>query len=726
MSPTEKFSFDKRTQEILEHLTIPFAVYQYIDKRVVTIALSRGFCDEFGFRNLEDAYQVMDNDMYRATHPDDKTRVADAAYRFAAFDVPYDIVYRTRTLKDPNYIILHAYGRSIHPKPGVRLCLTWYAYEGLYSPEQGMYESVLNQTLDRFLTEESQYRGMYYDYMTGLPNMSYFYELAEAGRRSMREQRVDSVILFFDLTGLKQFNRRYGFAEGNRLIRAVAAILAKNFSSENCARFAQDHFAAFTREEGLEARLDALIAECAAANDGKTLPLRVGVYPDRIEEVEIGTACDRARLAADTRKKHPGSYYAFFDMAMMEEEKNRQGIIDNLDRAIAEGWIKVYYQSIIRSASGKVCNAEALARWEDPVRGMLSPASFIPILEDAVLIHKLDLYILRCVLRDLRYNKAHGIRSVPISINISRADFDACDMVREICAMVDEAEIDRKWINIEITESVIGRDFDYMKEQIDRFRGLGFQVWMDDFGTGYSSLDLLEKLPVDLIKFNMGFMRQFDSSRKNRVILTELMRMAMALGIDTVAEGVETQKQVTFLREIGCCRLQGFYYSRPYSAETFYDDVRRGVELIAEDAQESEYYAMISRINLHDPMGLTERKNEDGLYFSLNILPMAILEMRGDIFTVVRCNHSYKEFLHRVYHMDMRDVDISNTVLEKQPAKEFIAAANRCAESGEWERLDDEYEDRVSVQAFVRRTAVNPENGAVALTVVILSVMDKK
>jgi len=157
MNSTERFYFDKRTQEILESLTIPFAVYQYIYKRVVTVALSKGFCDEFGFKSLKDAYAVMDNDMYRATHPDDKTRVADAAYRFAAFDIPYDIVYRTRTLKDPDYIILHAYGKSIYPKPDVRLCLTWYANEGHFSKEQGSYESVLNQTLRHFLEEDNQY-----------------------------------------------------------------------------------------------------------------------------------------------------------------------------------------------------------------------------------------------------------------------------------------------------------------------------------------------------------------------------------------------------------------------------------------------------------------------------------------------------------------------------------------------------------------------------------------
>ena len=153
MAAEEKYRFDDRTQAIFEGMTIPFAIYQDLDKRVVTIALSQGFCDEFGFKTLEDAYIAMDNDMYRATHPDDKTRVADAAYRFAAFDVPYDIVYRTRTLKDPDYIILHSYGKSIYPEPGVRLCMTWYAHEGRLMPEDGSYESVLNRTLNRFFAE---------------------------------------------------------------------------------------------------------------------------------------------------------------------------------------------------------------------------------------------------------------------------------------------------------------------------------------------------------------------------------------------------------------------------------------------------------------------------------------------------------------------------------------------------------------------------------------------
>ena len=174
------------------------------------------------------------------------------------------------------------------------------------------------------------------DNMTGLPSMVTFFESAEASRKRMQAQRVDSVILFFDLTDLKSFNRWHGFAEGNRLICAMAAILAEQFGMKNCARFAQDHFAAIAVANGLEKRLDAVIAECAAANNGKTLPLRIGVYPNSIEAVPIDVACDRARLASNVYKNRKESYYAFFDQRMLEKEKVRQAIIDNLDQAIEE------------------------------------------------------------------------------------------------------------------------------------------------------------------------------------------------------------------------------------------------------------------------------------------------------------------------------------------------------------------------------------------------------
>lgn len=725
MDPTERFCFDKKTQEILEHLTIPFAVYQYIDNRIVTIALSQGFCDEFGFKKHEDAYAVMDNDMYRATHPDDKTRVADASYRFAAFDVPYDIVYRTRTLKDPDYIILHAYGRSLYPKPGVRLCLTWYAHEGHFSEEQGTYESVLNQTLSRFLTEESRYLGTYYDYMTGLPNMAYFYELAEAGCKKMQEQNIDSAILFFDLTGFKRFNRKYGFEEGNRLIRAVAAILARHFSNENCARFAQDQFAAFAPEEGLKERLDAVIAECADANDGKTLPLRIGVYPNRIEPVQIGTACDRAKLAGNIRRKLNVSHYSYFDTERMAEEKNRQEIIDNLDKAIEEEWIQVYYQPIVRTTNGKVCSLEALARWNDPVRGLLPPSAFIPVLEESMLIHKLDMCVVRQVLKTLKTNEAAGNQNLPVSINFSRADFDACDLVEEISRLVDEAQVNRRLINIEITESLVGSDFDYMKDQIERFRAHGFQVWMDDFGSGYSSLDVLQSIKFDLIKFDMGFLRRLDEGNAGKIILQEMMKMATALGIDTICEGVETASQVRFLQEIACSKLQGYYFMKPVPLEQILEKYSVEIKDGFEDPDQSAYYDVLGSVNLYD-LSFIATRDKDVIKNTFDTVPIGVIEFngKGDKVKYVRTNHSFRVFMRRTFGFDLIDPEKEYTFPKEGPGSSFAKAVEQCRNNGSRAFVDEMLENGSIVRSFVRLIAGNRVTGAEAVAVAVLYVTD--
>ena len=224
-------------------------------------------------------------------------------------------------------------------------------------------------------------------------------------------------------------------------------------------------------------------------------------------------------------------------------------------------------QPIIRAVNGRVCEEEALARWIDPVESFMSPADFIPTLEDAGLIYKLDLYVLEQVLEKMRRQAEIGLDVVPHSINLSRSDFDVCDILEEIRRRVDASGFGRDRITIEITESVIGRDFEFMKAQVERFQGLGFKVWMDDFGSGYSSLDVLQSIKFDLIKFDRSFMRKLNEGDNGRIVLTEMMRMAAALGVDTVCEGVETSDQVRFLREIGCSKLQGFHYGKPIPFE---------------------------------------------------------------------------------------------------------------------------------------------------------------
>ena len=154
-----------------------------------------------------------------------------------------------------------------------------------------------------------------------------------------------------------------------------------------------------------------------------------------------------------------------------------------------------------------------------------------------------------------------------LSLNLSRVDFDTCDIVEEVTRRVDAAGIPRDALTIEVTESIIGRDFEFMKDQIERFQSLGFKVWMDDFGSGYSALDVLEDIHFDLIKFDMHFIQRFDEGEKSKTILRDLLKMTCDLGLETITEGVETPEQAAFLKNAGCTKLQGFYFSRPIPYE---------------------------------------------------------------------------------------------------------------------------------------------------------------
>ncbi len=403
------------------------------------------------------------------------------------------------------------------------------------------------------------------DALTDLPNMRYFFRIAEETRCNMRENGEEPLILFFNLVGMKQYNRQYGFDEGDNLLCEIGDILARHYGSQNLCRYGQDHFAVLTASDHPEEELKAIFLECQNANGGKSLPVKVGIYPDSIEDVSISVACDRAKHACRQYSDYI-SHVSYFNSVMLKQTEDIRYIINHLDQALQEHWIKAYYQPIIRAGSGLICDEEALCRWIDPERGMLSPGLFIPILESAGLIYKLDLYILDQILDTMLQRRQEGVPVVPCSLNLSRQDFDACDIVAEICRRVDHAGIAHEMVTIEITESIVGKDFTFMKSQILRFQELGFPVWMDDFGSGYSSLDVLQDIHFDLLKFDMRFMHRFHEGNESRIILTELIHMASKLGIETVCEGVETAQQVDFLKENGCTKLQGFYFSQavPY------------------------------------------------------------------------------------------------------------------------------------------------------------------
>ena len=711
--------YSKHDLMLMEESVVPLAVYEFVDNRVLTVLLSDGFLESFGYGDRKATMDLMDNDMYRDAHPDDVARVSEAGVRFAMGGDRYEAIYRSKI--DGNYHIVHSMGEHITCE-GQRYALIWYVDEGEYDPDSTEYGSELDKMLNSNLRAESIVRKTQYDHLTGLPSMTHFFDIANSLHKSNKSKGITSAMLFFDMNGMKYFNRKYGLSEGDELIRMLGRLLVSHFGSQNCSRFGQDHFAVCTEEDGLIEKIESILKESAQLNEGKSLPLRVGIYYDNFGDVSASTACDWAKMACDIDRKSYKSQYHIFDGSMLRAVENHQYIVDKFDRALEEGWIQVYCQPIVRAASRKVCDEEGLCRWIDPEKGLLTPDQFIPVLEDSNLIYKLDLYMTEQILAKMKKQEEDGLIVVPMSVNLSRSDFDSCDIVEEIRKRVEAAGVSPDMLTIEITESIVGSDFEYMKEQVRRFQELGFKVWMDDFGSGYSSPDILQTIKFDLIKLDMRFMENFENGDESKIILTQLTRMAMALGIETVVEGVETKEQVGFLSEIGVTKLQGFYFSKPIP----YDEIKRmsteGEHIGYENPIEKDYFVTLGRVNLYDFSMVVS--DDVALEDYFDTTPMAILEINGTKLRVIRGNKSYREFFTKHFrpYSSKRTVEMVENGFEF--GRTFLNSVLEVSRDGGIRIFNEQLLDLANVHILIRRIAVNPVSKVTALALAILGVTE--
>ena len=708
----EKYIFSNEKRAALEGLRQPFAVYQFIDGRIVALILSDGFIELFGYADRDEAVYDMDNNMYIYTHPEDVSRIADAAIAFAKEGGKYDVIYRTRKKENPDYFIVHAMGEHIYTDNGARLAQVWYTDERTYAEDADVPKNEMSGSPGSTLPDQGIMNINRYDFLTGLPSMSYFFELAEVWKDKILERGGHPMLLYFDFKGMKFFNIKYGFAQGDRLLRYFADILKRTFSAENCCHISADHFAVCSEVDGIEEKLESIFGQWQETLGDRKIPVHAGLYKSRGDIVHTSVALDRAKMACKALRGKYTSCFGYYNQELSDDENNRQYIAVNIDRAINEKWIQVYLQPIIRTVNGQVCDVEALARWIDPEKGFLSPADFIPALEESRQIYKLDLYMLDQVLESIKIQDSKGFHVIPHSINLSRTDFDECDIVEEFRRRVDAAGVPRDRITVEITESIIGSDFEFMKEQVERFRKLGFPVWMDDFGSGYSSLDVLQSIKFDLIKFDMSFMRKLDENEEGRLILTELMRLANALGVDTVCEGVEKESQVRFLNEIGCSKLQGYYFSKPVPFEKIIQMNKDNTLIANEDPAESDYYESIGRVNLFD------------LQNAFESIPIAVLEINSDTAIYVRSNRAYQEFTKRFFDRDILNIQLDLNDLSLYHGSVFLSVVKQCSGNGDRAFFDERMEDGSVVHSFARRVSANPVTGAVAVAVTVLNIIE--
>ncbi|WP_050008230.1 EAL domain-containing protein [Butyrivibrio sp. WCE2006] len=715
----DKYTYSAEEMHFLENSKVPFAIYQFINKRVVTVVISQGFVELFGYEDLprSEVYSLMNKNMYHRTHPDDMAVLGDAAYRFATEGGRYDVLYRSK--KGNEYRIIHATGRHIYKENGVRLAFVFYMDQGAYIEDGKTSRDIFIGTAKKALEERSHDIRLNHDYLTGLPSMTYFFELAEEGCREIRSKGKTPAILFIDFNGMKVFNQKYGLEEGDRLLKDFSEKIIAMFSHENCCRFSADHFCIYSDEEAAHEGALKLIADDNSEDADRSMPLRIGMYIYDDENISISGACDRAKIACDSEKNNYSDKIYLFDNKMMTTIEEKRYVVENIDKAIREDWIKVYYQPVIRTTNGKVCHEEALARWIDPEKGFLNPSAFIPALEDTNMIYMLDLYVLESVLKKMKMQADDGLYVVPVSVNLSRADFYACDIVEEVRERVDASGISKDKIVIEITESAIADDIDYMINIIERLKLLGFNVWMDDYGSGYSSPVILQKVPFDLIKIDMDFVRQLEREEKTRIILTETIRMAMSLGLSTVAEGVETKEQADFLKNIGCNMLQGFYYSKPIPYEEIVERNKNGTAICYENPEESDYYERLGNVNLYDLSMTGTGEGQFRNYF--DTWPMLMVECKNKRISIIRHNQYFKEFLRINFPDSYSKTEYDVADLLDGQGGYSLNAVLKCAKDGKKVVLEDITHDGKQIKLLIWRIAINPLTGSAAVMIAVLS-----
>ena len=442
--------------------------------------------------------------------------------------------------------------------------------------------SIYQQRHAEALKDEKLIHDANYDSLVNIHNLHHFTTKITKKEEENLSFMDDKMYLFINISNFKAINNQKGFDGGDKFLIRFAKDVTASFPKEETARLADDHFVVLTKVDGYLDRIDVLNRLVQASSEGLFVLLKVGGYKAIKDELPQ-RAIDKARYACGKIKNKYGIMYNEYNEELDHVFNMRQYIVNHIDEAIEKEYIKAYYQPVVWSNDKKICGAEALARWIDPVYGMLSPRDFIPILEETKLIQKLDMHMLNYVCREMRRAIDENRIVLPISINFSRIDFDMIDVVSELNKQVKKYNLDKNYIHVEITESALSENANVLNEIILNIKNNGYAIWLDDFGSGYSSLNALKDFMFDVIKIDMKFLTNFDQNERTKDILDCIINLATRLGMHTLTEGVETVDEAEFLNEIGCGRLQGYLFGKPFALNDFEERIKSGELEVSEN-----------------------------------------------------------------------------------------------------------------------------------------------
>ena len=417
------------------------------------------------------------------------------------------------------------------------------------------------------------------DRTTGLLSKEYFCQQAEKILRSNPDKTYD--IICSDVENFKLINDAFGMQGGNKVLKTMGGICQKSTDSLGgiCSRFHADQFVSMIEHtEGYSDELyEALTAETREKCGISNIVIKWGIYQTGDRKISVEQMCDWALQGARSIKGQYGRYYAFYDDKLRSEMLRDQAILDCMEEALEQGQFQVKLQPKYKAAGGLFTDAEALVRWCHPEWGMQSPAVFIPLFERNGFITKLDQYVWEKVCQLMQQWDKEGLEPVNISINVSRADVYNVNLVDTLLDLVKRYNIAPKRLHLEITESVYTESPEDIIQNVTRLREKGFVVEMDDFGSGYSSLNMLNRMPMDILKLDMQFIRTEMEMPESRRTLRYIIGLAHWLNLSVVAEGVETKEQLEHLRNLGCDYIQGYYLAKPMDPADFEELFRQQI-----------------------------------------------------------------------------------------------------------------------------------------------------
>ncbi len=442
-------------------------------------------------------------------------------------------------------------------------------------PIEGTYGVARDVTEKKQAQEMINYQA-YHDMLTRLPNRALMEDRLNLAITHAVRNKQKLAVMFLDLDRFKWVNDTLGHAIGDRLLQSVSQRL------ENClrkgdtlARFGGDEFALFLpniHDEGdasiIADKILAELKEPFTVDDHDlyvTSSIGIAMYPD--SGLTIETLIASADLAMYAAKGNGKNGYEFFDTSMNEASNARLTIERELRKALTTDDIKVCYQPQVAATSEKLVGFEALIRWEHPERGLIYPGDFIPIAEETGLILELGRYVLDRALADVKHWREEGLTNARVSINFSALQVQQDSFISEIVEALDKYGLPGAALEVEITENIIMNDMAQVIRKLRKLTTLGIKIAVDDFGTGYSSLSYLQQFPINTLKIDKSFVSSINVSDEGTSIVNAIVAMAKGLKLDLIAEGVETDPQLEYLKSLGCEAIQGYLFGKAEGAE---------------------------------------------------------------------------------------------------------------------------------------------------------------